>query len=92
MLKGIFKSYLFPGEGCASFLLHIEIGGGWHSKNFLSHIYLEFKDACSINYTENSEEDDSERYIFSRIYTEVNDLHTIYSSLKSVEADTERYF
>ena len=88
MLKGIFKSYLFQGEGCASFLLHIEIGASWHWKKFLSHIYWEVKDACSIYYTENSEEADIEIYIFSCIYTEVNDLHAIYSSLKSVEADT----
>ena len=49
------------------------------------------KDARSINYAENSEEVDFERYIFSRIYTEVNDLHSIYSTLMSVEADIERY-
>ena len=50
------------------------------------------KDARSINYTEDSEEADIERYIFICVYTEVNDLHAIYSTLKSVEADIERNF
>ena len=86
-----FKSHLFGGEGCASYLFNVQVSENLHWKIFVFKSQLFGGEGCAPYLTFKSVETCVEKYLhLSRIYSKVKDVHLIFSMFKSEETCIKR--